>query len=899
MSLAAGTRISQYEIVAPLGAGGMGEVYRARDIKLERDVAIKVLPEAVAQNPERLARFEREAKILASLNHPNIAQIYGVEGQALIMELVEGETLAGPLPIRIALDYARQIAGALEAAHEKGIVHRDLKPANIKITPQGIIKVLDFGLAAIVQNSDPVDLNASQSPTLTLGATQAGVLLGTAAYMSPEQARGRPVDKRADIWAFGVVLYEMVTGRRLFAGDDIATILAAVVLKDPELDAAPPEIQHVLKRCLEKDPKKRLRDISGVELLLDERPHSGFAPEKSTLRRFAWPALAAILALAVVALSISQWRGTRPVEHPLMRLNVDFGSDAIDDVNLTAAISPDGTRFVFRMRAPSGIPQLATQLLDQAMPTLLAGTENARGPFFSPDGDWIGFFADGKLKKISLRGGSPITLCDAPDPRGAAWSKEGYIVATLAGGVGGGLLRVPATGGAPQVLTSPATTGQATHRYPQILPGGEAVLFTGHTATANLYDDATIEVLSLKTGRSKVVHRGGYFGRYLPGGYLLYVHEGTLYGARFDLGRMEIRGNAVPLLDHVVAKAVGDAQFDFAQNGVFFYLSGKDPGDRWRVAWLDHAGGLQPLFSREGRYYTPRLSPDGKLLALTTGSYVSGDLQVYDWTRDTMTRLTFAGQNGRNPVWTPDGRHIVFQSRSPAGYSIQWIRADGGGQSHPLLESKYTITPYSFSPDGKRLAFTELDEVKHAVAIWTLPIDAQDPEQPSAGQQELFQTTPGAQEGLPGSLIGQLEPSFSPDGHWIAYTSRESGRFEVYVRPFPARGGKWQVSNGGGRYAIWSRRAAELYYQTLDRQIMVVPYTAKGPTFSAMKPVPWSDLRVLDPTGGGWNVDLAPGGDRFAVFPRTEGTSDPKNSPHVALLLNFFDELRRRIPDTK
>jgi serine/threonine-protein kinase len=881
-----GERIGPYEILAPIGAGGMGEVYRARDTKLDREVAIKVLPEAVAQNPERLARFEREAKVLAALNHPTIAQIYGVEDRAIVMELVEGEEIKGPLPLETALDYARQIAGALEAAHEKGIVHRDLKPANIKVTPQGVVKVLDFGLAAVVQNSEPPETNTTQSPTLTLGATQMGVLLGTAAYMSPEQARGKPVDKRADIWAFGVVLYEMVTGRPLFRGDDISHTLAAVIMKEPDLEAVPAKIRRVLQRCLEKDPRKRLRDISGVELLLEETPETAPAAMVAPSRRWpgnlAWIA-AGLLAVIAAAASWIAWRATRPVDRSLMRMNVDLGPDAVAGTATTVAISRDGTRIVYVVRNPGGGQQLATRLLGQATPTFLAGTDNPRDPFFSPDGQWIGFFVNGQLKKISVLGGAALALADAPNPRGASWGDDGNIIAVLNNN--DGLTRVPAAGGRPQILTKPGENGENTHRWPQVLPGANAVLFTGGGGGG--YEDANIEAVSLKTGETRILVRGGYFGRYLStatsAGYLVYMHDGVLLGVPFDPVKLVAGGTPVPLLEDVAGTpGVGGGQFDVSRTGTLIYL-GKSSTPSWPVAWLDSSGKTETLLAKPGNYVAPRLSPDGNWLALSVVGGKGQDLYVYDWRHDTMPRLTFKGQTNRDPVWAPDGKHIAFSSAN----GLRWVRADGAGEPQKLLESKSTghlLT--SISPDGRRLAYAEVGQGTNA-DIWTLPLDLTDPEHPKPGKPESFLRTPSV----------EIFPAFSPDGRWMAYASDESGRLEVYVRPFPGPGGKWQISTGGGTMPTWSRDGRELFYSTPDNRLMVTEYTAKGESFSYAKPRLWSDTRIY--SSGRKYFDLAPDGKRFVVFPRADAGDEKKGSVHVTFLLNFFDEVRRRIPEGK
>jgi serine/threonine-protein kinase len=859
----------------------MGEVYRARDTKLKRDVALKVLPEAFANDPERMARFTREAQVLASLNHPNIAQIYGVEDHALVMELVEGEILKGPLPVDTALDYARQIAEALEAAHEKGIVHRDLKPANIKITLQGVVKVLDFGLAAVAQPSADHAGDPSASPTMTISPTRAGMILGTAAYMSPEQARGKPVDKRADIWAFGCVLYEMLTGRPAFTGETITDVLAAVVKSEPDWSAVPDKMRRLLVSCLQKNPKQRLQAIGDYRLLLEEVPQAN-APSRS---RLGW--VAAVLAIIGLAGWAAWWRATRPVDRPLMRLSVDLGPDAVPGQFTTTAISPDGARLVFPVKVPGGKQMLAARLLAETNQTLLSGTENGRDPFFSRDGKWIGFFADGKMKKISIQGGAPVILCDAPNARGASWGEDGNILVAL--NLATALSRVPAEGERPQAVTK--MQGSAlNHRWPQPLPGGEGVLFTLSSSSV-AFEDASIAAASLKTGEIKVLVRGGYFGRYLPTGdatgHLVYVHEGVLFAVPFDATRLELRGTPVPLLvDLAGDPGSGAGQFSFSRTGTFVYRSGKVSTQSYPVSWLDSSGKTQSLIAAPGVYLTPRFSPDGQRLALTqvvAGKYA---LFVFDLQREHMLRLALDTdiQGPSYPTWTPDGRHIVFHFSSASGFGLGWIRADGAGEFQRLLESKNIVVPYSFFPDGRRLAYQEIDPDSR-FHIWTLALDVVDPDHPNPGRKEPFLHTTW-NEGI---------PAVSPDGRWIAYQSPESGTAEVYVRPFPGPGGKWQISNAGGLLPVWSRNGRELFFQSLDSRIMVVDYTATGDSFIQSEPRLWSKQQ-LQYSGGNPNYDLAPDGKRFAIFPELKAPAEEKGNVHVTFLLNFFDELRRRVP---
>lgn len=918
MPLANGIKLGPYEIIAPLGAGGMGEVYRARDTNLNREVALKVLPQAFANDSERMARFQREAQVLASLNHPNIAAVYGLEAsagtRALVMELVEGQTLAqrivgaglapprapqgAPLQLNEVLQIARQIAEALEAAHEKGIIHRDLKPSNVKITPDGTVKVLDFGLAKAMEDplspSDPTN-----SPTLSLAATRAGVIMGTAAYMAPEQARGHAVDRRADIWSFGVVLFEMLSGRRAFEGETTSDILASVLKFEPDWNVlpttTPPSLQRLLSRCLTKDRKKRLQSIGEARITIEETLAGDVGaglvpaltplgadtqegrPQGSPLRRALPWALAAVACLAAIILALELWRATRPVEQPLTRLSVDLGPQAMTGLNLTTAISPDGRRLVFRERGPNGGPQLATLKLDQAQATLLPGTEDGSYPFFSPDGQWIGFFASGELKKTSLQGGAPVTLCFVGvNAMGASWGDDGNIV--VADGTLVPLSRIPAAGGALQPLTTLAP-GEITHRWPQVLPGSGAVLFTG-SASATTQDSGNIEVFSPKTGHVKILERGGYYGRYLPSGHLVYLRQGVLYGVGFDAQRLEVQGTPTPLLEDVAANAfTGGGQFDFSTPGTFVYVAGKSTAQAWQMAWLDSSGKTQPLLAATGTYGNPRLSPDGRKLAFVgEGS----DIYVHDLERDTTSRLTF---NGRSlvPVWSPDGKHLVFRTTGN-DFTISWARSDGAEEPQRLNESLNILVPWSFSPDGRRLLYFEHDP-KTGYDLWTLPLDLSDPDHPKPGKPELFLSTP-ADENV---------PRFSPDGRWVAYRSNESGNDEIYVRPFPVgNGGKWQISSGGGLYALWAKDGRELFYETADNRIMVLDYTVEGESFVPSKPRPWSDKQLL--YSGTSNLDLAPDGKRFVVLLMPETASVEKAPVHVTMLLNFLDELRRRIP---
>lgn len=870
----------------------MGEVYRARDTKLKRDVALKVLAKAFADDPARMARFQREAELLASLNHPNIAQIYGVEERALIMELVEGKNLHGPLPVGTALLFAQQIAAALEAAHEKGVVHRDLKPANVMVTPAGAVKVLDFGLARVTETNAASD--ASISPTVTMSSTRAGIILGTAAYMSPEQVRGQVADKRADIWAFGVVLYEMLTGKSAFTRQSLADTLAAVMTAEPDLTAVPENLRGVIGRCLQKDPRKRWQDIGDVQFVLQDHLAVMDRPVDPARRRYsAWgPWIAA--AVACVAVLVT-WAGllrsaSEPAAQRLLHLNVDLGSEARLDNDRgkhPLAISPDATRIAFSCATDEGELRICTRRLDETRTLELGGTDGVEKIFFSPDGAWIGFGARGKLKKVSVQGGAPILLANASFDRGASWGEDGFIVAALTERAG--LVRVPEAGGNPQPLTD-LRPGENAHRWPQVLPGAKAVLFTANSQPGD-YENASIDVVSIKTGERRTLQRGGYYGRYLPGGFLVYMHQGTLFAARMDLDRLVLTGPAMPVLTDVDSRpGDGGAAFDGSRSGEFIYLSGK-ARTQSTVQWLERSGKMEPLIKTPGSYKQIRLSPEGRRIALVNDSAANPDLWVYDIVREAMIRLTFGGAN-EEPVWSPSGKHLAYHSGRAFG--VWWIRADGSGEPHQLVASK--VLQAATSLTNAYLAFEETGNSADT-DLWTVPIEGSDTDNPKIGATALFLRTPA----IEGDAV------FSPDGRWVAYTSDESGSDQVYVRAFQPgaasqSGSKAQISTGGGTCPMWSRGAGEgrreLFYISSDRRIMVVGYTTTSDSFLAEKAVRWSDFQVEPPdsTPGFTrrsSVDIAPDGKRFAVLvPANTGVSKP--STHVRILFHFADELERK-----
>jgi serine/threonine-protein kinase len=867
VSLNSGDKLGRYEILERIGAGGMGEVYRARDTDLGREVAIKTSAQRFSE------RFAREAKVISSLNHPNICTLHDVGPDYLVMEYIEGATLderikRGPLPLDEALDIARQIGLALEEAHGKMVVHRDLKPGNVKIRPDGLVKVLDFGLAKAM-----VEERASSDETRTLGQTEAGMILGTPAYMSPEQARGQRVDKRADIWSFGAVLYEMLTGQKLFQGASTVDTMSEVLNKEPDWKPIPPRVLPLLKRCLDKDANKRLRDISGMEFLLEPQRE---AVSNSNL---VWKLAAGAFAIAAILAVWAPWRGSaRPTDQPAVRLDLDLGADVSPtNTGVDVILSPDGSRLVFAGQGSDNQPHLFTRALNQPKATELPGTAGAYGPFFSPDGQWVGFFADGKLKKTRVEGREPIVLCDAFAARGASWGEDGNIIAALDSR--GGLSRIPTLGGAVSVATQlDSERRDVTHRWPQVLPGGKAVLFTVASVGGN-YDEAGIAVALLGGAGSKVLlEHAGTHPQYFSSGHLAYAHKGTLFVAPFDLERLELRGASVAVLEELSTNATfGLAQFDLSRSGSAVYRSGRQEG-LLTVQWLSADGKTERLWTEPGIYQVPSLSPDGTRLAVQVTGTPNAEIWVYDFKRDISARLT-AGLAGDNqfPVWTPDGEFVVFHSAR----GLSWTRPDGAGQPQSLIESKFFLNPTSFTPDGTRLVYWELNS-RNGADIRIVPVRKESGGL-RAGKPELYLATPS----------GSPFPAFSSDGRWLAYASADSGTYQVYVRAFPDNGKKWQISNSGGSMPVWSPNGHEIFYRTDDQRIMVLSYAGKEGAFLPDKPRVWSE-RQLANQGLTKNFDLAPGGKRFAVILPAESAEPQTSRNHVTLVLNFFDEIRRR-----
>jgi serine/threonine-protein kinase len=715
---------------------------------------------------------------------------------------------------------------------------------------------------------------------------------------------------RSDLFSLGLVLYEMVSGKRAFTGDSAVEVMNAILKQEPpELeDALPLSLDRIIHRCLEKKPEERFQSASDLAFALEsisgssERKVQPEAPRRRYLRLIALASGAVVLAAGGVVLLWSiaaafgifglAWRPTHPVERPLVRLTVEMGLDAVIGQFTTTAISPDGLRLVFPAKSADRKQMLATRLLDEIKPALLTGTENGRDPFFSPDGKWIGFFADGKMKKISVQGGAPIVLCDALVARGGTWGDDGNIIAAL--NIQGPLSRVSAEGGTPQPVTK-LQVGVGSHRWPQLLPGNQAVMLTASTSML-AFEGANIAAVSLKTGDTKILVRGGYFGRYLATsastGHLVYAHQGVLFAVPFDAAKLELRGAPVPILEDLAADPnSGAGQFSFSDeptSATFIYRAGKAREQSWPVSWLDRSG-TRPLIDTPGFYLQPHFSPDGQQLALVKIERTDRDAFVYDMQRDRMTRLTVGVQAGK-PTWSPDGKHIVLGFNT-GSTGLAWIRADGAGEIQRLLTTNNSVNPYSFFPGGRRLAYWGVD-ANGLSKIWTLALDLSDPDHPKPGKPELFLNTQASER----------YPVVSPDGKWIAYESDESGHYEVYVRPFPIQpggaGGKWQISTTGGALPLWSPHTRELFFQNQDHRIMVTDYEFKNESFLPGKPRLWSDVRVQD-LAGIPNYDLAPDGKRFAIFPEPKAAPTENESVRVTFLLNFFDELRRRASTSK
>jgi len=899
MPLNPGIKLGPYEIAGAIGAGGMGEVYRARDTQLGRDVAIKVLPANFVNDPDRLVRFQREARMLAALNHPNIATIYGLEqtsgAACLVMELVPGETLAervraGPIPIEEALKIAAQIAEALEAAHEKSIIHRDLKPANVKVTPERKVKVLDFGLAKAFEG-DGANEDMSNSPTLSHAATMQGVILGTAGYMSPEQARGKAIDKRTDVWAFGCVLYELLTGKQAFPGETFTDITAKILTGEPDwqvLPAQTPEqIRQLLRRCLQKDRALRLRDAGDARIEIQDALSAPASPKPmgAAARWFSigWRQGAVLGFAAVVLLAvggIAVWHLKPSPAQPVTRTVIDLppGQQLAGLENGPAvAVSPDGTHLAYVARQ-SGIQQLYLRAMDSLESRPITGTEGASNPFFSPDGQWVGFFASYKLKKVSVSGGAALTLDDATAPSGASWGSQGIIAfAPVNFSV---LQQTPEAGGAPQPLTR-FEKGENTHRWPEFLPSGKAVLFAAGTGFSN-----QVVVQSVGTGERRSLVQGGMNPHYALSGHLVYAQGGTLMTVPFDAQRLTTTGAGVPVVEGVLQSQVtGAAQYSISATGSLVYVSGGLESEaQSRLVWVSRNGTEQILAAPARPYWNPRLSPDGRRVAAVIQQEAETQIWLYDLSRETLTRLTFEGRTNTNPAWAADGKRIAFTSNKEGPLNIFWQLADGSGGLERLTTSEYIHVPSSFSPDGQLLAFFEVNPSTQR-DIWVMRMGDSSPGSGQIGKAQPFLRTP----------FNETSPRFSPDGRWLAYYSNESGRFEIYVQPYPGPGGKWQISTEGGTEAVWNRNGRELFYRSGDKMMAVDIATQPG--FAAGKPRMLFEGRYEEAPFPIPNYDVSPDGQRFLMLKPAEQAQAAQTQINV--VLNWFEELKEKVPTGK
>ena len=847
-----GQTFNHYEITEKLGEGGMGAVYRATDTRLGREVALKILPEKFVRDRQRMGRFQREAEVLASLNHPHINIVHALEEsdgvRALVLELVEGPTLAeriaeGPIPVEETLRMALEIAQALEAAHENGVIHRDLKPANVKITPEGGVKVLDFGLAKALE-TEVSERELANSPTLTMEATQAGMVLATAAYMSPEQARGRPVDKRTDIWSFGLVLFEILTGQGMYAGKSFTETIAAVIHQEPSLDELPTEtprkIQELLERCLRKDPSMRLRDMGDARIAIQECLTGPIrAVEEALLPApmgHSWQRLVPWAAVPLLALLAWSLRPDPPIERPVTRFEIPAGEGRVlwhynrQGIDL----SPDGTRlaFVSSSSEPNKGVQIYIQSLEQWNVDELA---DGIQPVFSPDGKWllVRVSSDKTLKKYPVGRGPPTTVCDCQESYGASWGSDNFIV--FACEELGGLWRVSGSGGDPERITEPdRAAGEVSHRLPHVLPGGREVLFTvvlhsGHPD----WSTAQIALHSLETGKTQVLIENGSDGRYVPTGHLLFARKATLMAARFDLESLRLTGPFIPVLEGV-SQAIdmgvfrmetGAAQFTFSASGPLAYISGSIfPEIEREVLWVDRRGTEKPTGVPPKKYSKVRLSPDNASLAMDP----RGDIWTYDLVRGTSSPQTTEGLN-RYPVWASEGRNLAFGSNRVGLDSMYQKSVDGLSEAEQLLPDQPSQYPGSWSGDGTKLAFVQATEVTN----WDIGILHMGPPR----SVELFLVHPQFRE---------FHPAFSPDGHWLAYTSNESGENQVYVRPYPGPGIRQMISINGGLSPTWARGGRELFYREPSENGRTKWMMAVEVTISGNQLFPGTPMRLFE-----------------------------------------------------
>ena len=894
--------LGHYRLESQLGAGGMGVVYRATDTQLGRQVAIKLLHDSFAQDPERLARFGREAKLLASLNHSNIATIHGLEEANgvtfLVLEYVPGETLAqrlvkGPLPLRLALEVGRQIAEGIEAAHEKGVIHRDLKPANIKITPDGKVKVLDFGLAKALEEARPRGTEADAA-TIEADMTCAGTVMGTPAYMSPEQARGTPVDKRADIWAFGCVMYEALTGKRTFPGDSTTDVLVGVLDREPDWGALPattPEnVRSLLRRCLTKEPQSRLHDIADARLELEDTLAGRVAATVTVprRRRAGTPLLAGVatgLVIGAIALGIWAWRSAVPAPPPrVVRFSIDLppGQRIVPSWDTHFTFSRDSKTLLYLANAVTGIVGLHERRLNDVESRLLPDGQALRNPIYSPDGRWLATVVWNKalLVKIPLGGGAPLPIAPVEMMFHGDWGSDGYIYWTNQ--LIGAVIRTPDNGGKNEPVTELDVARQErTHRYAKLLPGDKALIFTVGSGGIDTYDDARIDAFDLATKKRTPIVQGGTSPRYSPSGHIVYARAGSLYAVPFDTARLEATGMPAKVLDGVLMSInIGSAYFDISPAGDLAYAAGPtEHGDR-TLQWVDRQGKAAQLPLPARSYLNPRISPDGKRLAVEVEG-VNHDFYVYDFDRAVMTNMTNNGVS-HAPIWTPDGKHIAFRSWKGGKMTLWWMPADRSAQPERLLTKiEGWQQAVSFSPDGKNLVFDQSSLGRPAV--WVLPMDGDREPRP-----------------LRATEFPEGAGKFSPDGKWLVYCSMESGKAEIYVQPWPGPGPKIQISSEGGMDPVWRPDGKEIFYRNGTKMMAVAVSTQ--PSFQAGRPQSlWEGDYMFGPSSGcgikgttTTSYDVSPDGQRFLMIRE----SDQKlYATKIVVVLNWVEELKRKMAD--
>jgi len=890
MPLEAGTHLGPYEVLEPIGKGGMGEVYRARDSKLDRDVAIKVLPDELARDEERVTRFEREAKLLASLNHANVATLYGIEEsgsqQLLVMELVEGETLEervaqGPLAVDEAIPLFVQIAEGLEAAHDKGVIHRDLKPANIKVTPEGKIKILDFGLARAFSPESEESAESSKSPTLTKG-TALGAIMGTASYMSPEQARGKVVDKRTDVWAFGCCLYETLTARKAFDGETVTDILAAVVHEEPAFgrltSRTPTGLERLLRRCLEKKSSERFHDIADVRLDLNDvlvEPRLESPPTSGRSRNaFAGMALVTAAALALAVWGVTQGNATNlPRATPVARFALALPDQELE-VEISGpsvAISRDGQQFAWVARSGDSV-QLYLRAASELEAKALEGTEDARSPFFSPDGRWIGFFSSSAIWKVSVSGGAPVKITDYSGiRRGAMWGANGSVVFSA----GDSLRRVSAEGGASTVIAAPKVEErEKSLRFPEWLNGGEAVLFTAGSADMDTWDDATIGVLSLDTGDVRTLIEGGTNARYSSTGHIVYVRGERLFAAPFDASTLEIIGAPAVVLEPVSTFPFnGPAQFALSPSATLLYAPGPPYTSTGRVVEVSREGAVVPLVETPRPAGSLDVAPDGERFAIELQG-ANHSIWIFDRVRGALTPF-LSGFNNFGPLWSRDGNALAWRNDERGIFDIFVVSADGAGERERLSPvDGPPAYPSSWSPDGRFLLYRRqaLDTLGD---LMVLPLDGD-------RTPRVFLSTDAEES----------DGRFSPGGNWVAYESDESGRFEIYLRSFPDAGSKWQVSTAGGRRPRWNPRGGELFYQIDDKMMAVAIELDDKPVMGPPRLLFDKRIRSL----GRPYYEVTPDGERFIMVDDVDAVPRPRS---LVVIQNFAEEIKRLAPPSR